>query len=175
MPQTGSALQRAGGMGTGRIGGRDEAPSTKLTQHRRKPLTTVSSRPLRSCLDCSCRSYRNLGEEENRRFSQDSPPASIPLTFFLNYLLYKLPMLTVQKLEKVEKRKDREDVFPKKLMILLLTDQTTISMLVSLTDSFFYSRTAHKYFMGPSTYCFVTCFLHLTEHRKHLSLSANIQ
>lgn len=50
------------------------------------------------------------------------------------YLLYKLPMFTVQKLEKVEKRKDE---FHKKLMILLLTDQTTINMLVSfLPDSF---------------------------------------
>ena len=61
------------------------------TNLKLKSLTTVSSRPLRSCLDCSCRSYRNLEEDRNRKTTQGHPA---PLSL-LHSLIYILLLFTI--------------------------------------------------------------------------------
>lgn len=112
--------------------GRSEAPTpTLLTWHRRDPLTTVSSRPLRSCLDCSCRSYRNLEEEGNGSLPQDH--AASLFHFFNLYLLLFITQVThVHGAEVRKEKRGKQDEFCKKPMILPLTDQTTMNMLVSI-------------------------------------------
>lgn len=102
------------------------------------------------------------------------PPFLLPppflLYFFITYTSCPSSLCRIE-------RKKKQDKFHKKPMILLLTDKTTTNSLMSIIpDSFFYACTSHMHFMGSyHSHFFVTWVLHLTEHHKHLSMSANIQ